>query len=298
MEERERAEYQIKNDLLKVKIQDHGGSLCSVRDREGTEYLWQGNPAYWEEKAPNLFPYIGRLTRETYAFEGQTYHMGIHGFIKDSYLQVAEQGEDFIRLFLEDNDVTWELYPFHFRYEVAYRLLKNSIQIQYRVVNRDDKTMYFGIGGHPGFNVPLEPDKCFEDYYLQFPKDAGMNRVNITPACFVGEGAGTFPLEEGNILSLRHNLFDQDAIILQDIPEEVSLMARGGRKGVKVVFPQMKYLGLWHAPKTDAPYICIEPWSSLPSRQDVVEDLAAQPGLIALNPERIYENSWNIQILA
>lgn len=27
-------------------------------------------------------------------------------------------------------------------------------------------------------------------------------------------------------------------------------------------------------PKTDAPYVCVEPWTSLPSRQDVVEELS------------------------
>ena len=28
--------------------------------------------------------------------------------------------------------------------------------------------MYFGIGGHPAFNVPLESSLTFEDYYLSF----------------------------------------------------------------------------------------------------------------------------------
>ena len=34
--------------------------------------------------------------------------------------------------------------------------------------------MYFGIGGHPAFNVPLESSLTFEDYYLSFsPKNHG-----------------------------------------------------------------------------------------------------------------------------
>ena len=28
--------------------------------------------------------------------------------------------------------------------------------------------MYFGLGGHPGFNVPLEAGLSFEDYCLEF----------------------------------------------------------------------------------------------------------------------------------
>ena len=55
-----------------------------------------------------------------------------------------------------------------------------------------------------------------------------------------------------------------------------------GARAVAVDFPGFPYLGLWHSPKTRAPYVCIEPWCSLPSRQDVVEDLSTQPGLLSL----------------
>lgn len=288
----------IRNNRLQVKIRLLGGSLCSIMDNEGTEYLWQGDPAYWSDQAPNLFPYIARLTEGKYLLGGREYHMDIHGFVKDSMMSAAEQGEDYVRLTLADTEATRTQYPYHFRYEVTYSLRDDAAEILYRVRNLDDKIMYFGIGGHPGFRVPLEEGKVFDDYYLQFPAGTRMRRVNITPACFVGEGAEDFPLEEGDVLPLRHDLFDDDAIILQDIPKEVTLTAPNARKAVMVSFPQMNYLGLWHAPKTDAPYVCIEPWSSLPSRQDVVEDLAAQPGLVSLDSGGVYENLWKIRILS
>ena len=49
-------------------------------------------------------------------------------------------------------------------------------------------------------------------------------------------------------------------------------------------------------PHTDAPYVCIEPWSSLPSRQDVVEELSGKSDLIHLAPGAEYENTWSIAI--
>jgi galactose mutarotase-like enzyme len=58
----------------------------------------------------------------------------------------------------------------------------------------------------------------------------------------------------------------------------------------------MKYLGLWHVPKTKAPYICIEPWSSLPSRQDIVEEFENQSDLISLPSGETYNNPWVITI--
>ena len=54
--------YELKNERLTVKVSDQGGTLWSILDRDGTEYLWQGDPRYWEDRGPNLFPYIARLT--------------------------------------------------------------------------------------------------------------------------------------------------------------------------------------------------------------------------------------------
>ena len=52
----------------------------------------------------------------------------------------------------------------------------------------------------------------------------------------------------------------------------------------------MRYIAFWHTPETEAPFVCIEPWLSLPSRQDVVEDLEKQPDIRILAPGEAYEN--------
>ena len=58
----------------------------------------------------------------------------------------------------------------------------------------------------------------------------------------------------------------------------------------------MKYLGLWHMPKTNAPYICIEPWSSLPSREGIIEVFEKQSNLLVLEKNKQYTNTWSIKI--
>ncbi len=294
--------YTIRNEQLCVAVRTLGGSLCSVKDQEGTEYLWQGDPAYWKDQAPNLFPYIARMTEGRYTLDGREYHMDIHGFVKDSELTAAECGESRLLLRLTDNEKTLAQYPYHFTYEIEYRLEGNSLEVVYRVVNEDEKTMYFGIGGHPGFHVPLEDGLRFEDYELLFAGTKGESsegetrRVLFSPACFV-TGTEPYALGEGCVLPLRHDLFDDDAIILTGVPGQVCLQAKKGHKAVRVTYPQMRYLGIWHRPHSDAPYVCIEPWSSLPSRDGIVEDLASQPGLIALGAGETYENCWEIEII-
>lgn len=50
-------------------------------------------------------------------------------------------------------------------------------------------------------------------------------------------------------------------------------------------------------PRMDAPYMCIEPWSSLPTRKGIVEDLETQPSLVPLNSKCEYENGFTIEII-
>ena len=45
----------------------------------------------------------------------------------------------------------------------------------------------------------------------------------------------------------------------------VTMRAPGKDKFLRLSFPDMKYLGVWHAPKTEAPYVCLEPWTSVPA---------------------------------
>lgn len=288
--------YTIENDRLKVQISDRGAELWSIQTKDGVEYLWQGDEKYWGDRALNLFPYIARMTQGKYTVNGQTYEMTIHGFVNYSVLEAEEQGADRIVFKLTQSAETLKMYPFNFVYRVAYVLAGDRLEVKFSVENTNDQTMYFGIGGHPGFNVPLDKELCFEDYYLQFDETQNPVRVGISPTCFVDGNDKEYPLSDGGRIPMSHSLFDDDAIVLTKMSRAVTLKSDKSARAVRVEYPQMDYVGFWHMPHTDAPYVCIEPWSSLPSRQDVVEDLAAQPGLIHLPAGETYENRWVIQI--
>lgn len=287
--------YEIGNEYLKVEINALGAELQSV-SKDGTEYLWDGDPEYWQERAPILFPFVGRFTEEKYTLNGREYHMGIHGFARKLPYQVVEHEPDRIVMELTDTEETFESYPYHFALRVCYRLKNNQIGIDYQVRNASDKMMYFGIGGHPGFKVPLEDGLEFSDYYLEFAGKGRPDRVGHTETCFLSGINTEFPLEDGQRIRMRHDMFDGDAIVLQNMPGEIILKTDKGTKGVKVSYPMMPYLGLWHAPKTEAPYICIEPWTSLPSRQDVVEEFDNKSDLVRLQSGAVYENQWSITV--
>ena len=287
--------YTIANDRLTVQISSRGGELQSII-RDGREYLWQADPAFWDEKAPNLFPYIARMTEGKYTLDGVTYHMPIHGFIHVTELAMEEQSGERIVFRLDANEETRACYPYEFTYRVIYELDGDMLNTTYQVENHDGKTMYFGIGGHPGFQIPIEKNLKFEDYRIDFGEDPKPRRILFSEDCFVLEEDEAFALEEGRYLNLEHNLFDDDAIVLKEMPREVTLESAKGSKKITVAFPDMDYLGIWHWPHVEVDYVCIEPWSSLPSRKNVVEDLEKQADLLSLESGQEYTNTWSITI--
>ena len=286
----------LKNDKLRLTVDTLGAQMMHIQSADGCEYLWQGDSAYWSGRAPVLFPFIGRLTNNRCKVAGVTYPMGIHGFAAACGFTCIEQGEDRVTLTLLANEETKRQYPFDFVFSVTYALQDNTIAVSYKVENKSPGVMPFALGGHPGFNVPLEEGERFEDYYLEFSQACLPDRVGFSPSVYLNGIDKRYPLRDDRVMDLRHQLFDEDAIILKNMCREVTLRSRRSGRAVKVTYPQMAYVGFWHMPKTDAPYVCIEPWTSLPARQDVVEELTCRSDMLQLPGGRVYENIWTITV--
>lgn len=289
--------YTIKNDKIEVSVENLGAQMRSIKDATGKEYLWQGDEKYWNGSAPNLFPYIARLTEGKYILKGRTYEMPKHGFLRNSVLKLKEKTQTKMVFSLTDSEETYKMYPYHFEIKVKYELFENELKVSYNVANKDKKVMYFGVGGHPGFQVPVEKELSFEDYFIEFAKGTDVKRVGMSEDCFVTGKDEAFPLEENRRLYLHHNLFDDDAIILKDAPSKVVLASEKGSARIEMETSHLEYLGIWHKPASDAPYVCIEPWSSLPSQKDIIEDLEKQDNLVSLKPDGYYTGFFKVKIV-
>ncbi|MBQ9015210.1 MAG: aldose 1-epimerase family protein [Firmicutes bacterium] len=287
--------YDIQQGDLSICIDAYGAQLTSVK-WQGREYLWQGDPAYWPDQSLMLFPYVGRFTEGKYTFRGKTYPMDIHGFAKDSMFEIADAGDDHVTFVLQDSEETRAVYPFQFILSVTYIVRGNTVSVSYEVVNPSEETMYFGIGGHPGFQVPMENGLSFDDYYLEFSRPHTPDHVGHTEGRFLSGIDAPVALEGGVRLPLHHDLFDDDAYVLKNVADTVTIRSDLGARSVTMHYPGLPYLGIWHMPQTDAPYICLEPWSSLPSRQDIIEDLEFKCDLIRLAAGGTYFTEWSMTL--
>ncbi len=286
--------YTIENDVIKVDVSDIGGELQSIMLKsDKTEYLWQGDPEFWTGRATNLFPICGRLTEGKYIYKGKTYEMNIHGFIRHAVLSAETISKTEIKFTLKSNDELKKQYPFDFEYSVTYSLNGTEVTCSYDVKNTGKDYMYFGLGGHPGYNVPLTDGEKFEDYYLEFDCEKPIKLVCMSPLFYLGK-TEPYPLRDGKIIDLEHSLFSEDAKFFTDMCKYVTLKSRKSNKFVRMEYPGMKFLGIWHKPKTEAPYICIEPWTSLPSYDGKLDDLETKNEMTKISAGECYNNGFKI----
>lgn len=252
--------YTLKNDRLTVVINDLGAELVSVKS-DGVEYLWQGDPEYWKGQAINLFPIVGKLYNGEYTYKNKTYKMTNHGFLRNSVLSAEQISDSEVNFILTENDETLKIYPFCFKLTISYTLSGNKLKALYTVENTGKDELIFAFGGHPGFNVPLNDEGVFEDWYLKFNDGIKSDRVLLSEATYLSDNLENYQFANGNKIPLEHNLFDNDAIILKNI-DKVTLESEKSTRSVTVTCTNMKYVGFWH-PIKPSPFVCIEPWSSL-----------------------------------
>lgn len=277
--------YTIENQALRVQISDLGAELQSIVCRDA-EYLWQGDPAYWGGRSPILFPICGRLTNGTYTYGGKSYAMNPHGLARRLPFSCVEKTDTSIVLRLEADNDTLAIYPFDFVLTVRYALNGQNLDMELTVENRGDSLMPFSVGGHPGFCVPLGDGFSFTDFTVTFPKSEGnVRRCVISERGYLSHTPPQpyLPLT-GNCrtLPLTHDLFDCDGVFLEEMGDTVCLSAPGCDRSMTLYFPGMSYLGIWHPPHTDAPFVCLEPWAGMPAYDGEIDDFDTKFAMMKL----------------
>lgn len=256
--------FEIRNDCLTVTIEDVGAQILSVKDRAGTEYMWQREPDIWPRTAPVLFPVIGRLRDNSYTVNGKTYAMVRHGFARDLLFAATERTQSALVLSAFSDEKTKECYPYDFSLQVSYQLDGARLIKTHTVINRSHDEMCFELGGHDGFRVALEADETMADYYIRFEGETELHpRLKNGP--FFSDERGTIPLDEGK-LWLDMALFREDALVLDRLQARKVLLcnAKGSRR-LTFAFPDFPILGIWTPYKPfDTNFVCLEAWSSLP----------------------------------
>lgn len=287
----------LKNDALNVVINEHGAELTSVKDAEThLEYMWQANPDFWNRHAPVLFPIVGRLHDDTYAYDGQNYHMTQHGFARDQDFQVAAQTDTSVTFTLTDNTDTHQVYPFSFKLDIMFSLQGRSLSVEYRVTNPASKALYFAIGGHPGFNLPLgDKQGTFSDYTVAVSPAQTYPSLQLDGPFSDTEHPTTLNFEKP--MALKHSLFANDAKILklQQQPTTLTVTSDLNEHGVALTLQNADYVGIWSPSPKQAPFVCLEPWWGIADSVNADGQLQHKFGIHELHPQEMFNADYAIE---
>jgi galactose mutarotase-like enzyme len=282
---------QIKSDQLAITISEKGAELQSIKSN-GLEYLWQADPKYWSKHSPVLFPIIGELKDGTYIFENKEYHLPRHGFARDHVFEAKQISETSAIFTLKSSADTLSVYPFQFIFQLQYEIKQQTLYCSYVVQNLNDGDMYFSVGGHPAFRVPLDEKLKYEDYTLAFNKDTFLKRFLLDNG-LTNDKTEIVKLDDKK-LRLASSLFYKDAIVLKDIgSKQIELFSDKDSHGLKFSFDGFPYFGIWAA--KDAPFVCLEPWCGIADNIHHNHQLTSKEGINQLAAGATWKRTWSVE---
>lgn len=287
---------------LKLKqgaVETHGGELVSFRDGAGTEYIWQGDPAFWSGRNPVLFPIVGNLKDGQIAFGDRLCAMNRHGFARNSQFTIAEQTENRVVLALTDSPETLEQYPYPFRLQVTHTLGDAGFSTAFTVTNTGDGPMPFCIGAHTAFRCPLRDGERFEDYDIVFDHPEQAGTLLLTESGLVRDGEVEPLLNGTDRFPLDRDLFARlDTVIFQGLTSTgVSLKNRITGSGVRMDFTGFPMIAFWTKSGAESPFICLEPWHGCAAQVGESGQFTDKPHVITLSPGETKTLEYTVTIL-
>lgn len=286
----------IENGFIRVGIKQKGAELASIVDlKNNQEYMWEADPAYWGRHSSILFPIIGRVEADRILIEGKSYPMKQHGFARNTDFDIKQQNSDNITFQLENTPESLAIFPYQFALQAQYHLEGHTVYITYRVLNQDQQIIHFSLGAHPAFKCPLYAGEERSDYNLVFEKEETADSQLIENGLRTGETE--LVLQTEKVLPITDNLFDEDALIFEQLQSNfVTLAHKNGKEILKFGFKGFPYLGIW-SKNSESPFVCIEPWHGVADRVNADWEFKNKEGTIALKKGENFECVHSVEIL-
>jgi len=240
----------IANEQCQVVVSTQAGEVHHYLDKQAKiDYAWCGNPGFWANRNPVLFPILSGAPDGKYEYDGHTYRIGNHGPLRYEMFDLVECHEDRVVMEKLDNAVTQAAYPFAFRLQATYTLKGKKLALDYVLTNRDAKDMPFEFGFHPAFNCPFTADFGFVDYKIKFEQQEDIVSSN-----------GFVAMKGSDVLDMADtSLFDRSLSFFFTGFKSRYVELTDGAHTLRVGTEGFDELGFWHkSPST--PFICIEPW--------------------------------------
>ena len=270
--------------MLEIKTVKKGAELVSVK-ADGIEKMHDGE-SFWNRHSPVLFPIVGKLKNGKTIIEGSEYEMGQHGFARD--MEFEEIGNN--SYVLKSNEETKTKYPYDFELYISYEVNEDKVTTKYKVVNKDSKTIYFGLGGHPAYACEYSSGKYrlefedIEDKLEIYQLEDGLLKKNP-------EKLSKYFRE--NRIFLDAKTFEKDALVIKNINSSKLYLKTETKTILTFEFKGFPFLGVWSKP--GASFVCIEPWQNHTDDVDSSGNFVDKENILKLEPNEEFNAEYSVE---
>lgn len=267
----------IGNEHLSVEVSALGAEMQVLRTRDGRDWLWNGDAAFWTGRSPILFPIVGKALEDQVSIGGVRYPMGQHGFARRSEFALVESGSDFCRFELAASAQSRASYPFEFLLSIEHRVVGRAVEVTAEVSNRDTRPMPYGIGFHPAFVWPLPG--CEGQEHTILLDNGGAPALARLEGGLVDPRPLPSPFVEGALL-LEREAFSGDTMIFLE-GAGTGLRYAADDAEVHLTWENLPNLAFW-SKQADAPFLCLEPWHGTAAAVGRGDGIAERPSTVVL----------------
>ena len=269
--------------MIEIKTCSKGAELISLK-YNGEEKLHDG-VNFWNRHSPILFPIVGQIKNNKTIIEGKEYSMTQHGFARDMKFEEIKENYYILR----NNEETLKKYPYKFELHVWYETKENCLIVNYKVINKDDKKIYFGLGAHPAFKC----DYSNSQYSIEFEsKEDNIEILQLENGLISNKKIETKEIIKDNKIKLKIDTFENDAIIMKNIKSNTVYLKNKEKTELAFEFTGFPYLAIWS--KTGSDFVCIEPWFNTADNIDSNGYFAQKENIINLKENEEFKCCYKI----
>jgi galactose mutarotase-like enzyme len=211
---------------------------------------------------PVLFPAVGLTTGNRpnhWDNQDQSLLMGTHGWVRDLYWHVVESDARSITAVVTPTMNMRIAFPFDFEMRLRYSLAGPALTLDTTITNTGGAAFPYALGFHPYLRAPISGQRggC----KIALPKGVRLQTTDTWKTAQRSDAAPRTVAANDPDLNGSIVLADTGATSLEVVDEAARLASRISVADSEGSFP------VWVAwsSATDAPYVCLEPWTDYPN---------------------------------
>ena len=262
---------------------------------QGEECVNENGKPYWDRRFEILFPTVGKCINNQTILNGKIYQTQLDGFAKNLEFEPITKLDNYHSYIFKSEKKLFEKYPYEFSFIVTYRVDNNKLTTKYKIVNENEFDMPFGIGSRPALKIDNEELEK-GNYYFEFdqPEDK-VHFLRLRDGLVGVEFARNIQVIGKRRIPLNSNVFNNDAFIIKGMKtNKISLKNKMTNQTIFTMdFTGFPYLAVFG--KKNAPFICLEPWVSMPDSVNGNGVFRQKNDIILLPAKKEFECKYSIE---